>query len=61
MKTRLAIVAFAATLAPTLAKADGAAEVRMAPSEAGRLGAWLIAGPFHSATFADKKKPTPLD
>ena len=36
---------------------EPATEVRIAPSPAGRLGAWLVVGPFRSATFADKTKP----
>lgn len=34
-----------------------ATEVRVATSPAGRLGAWLVVGPYRSATFADKPKP----
>ena len=34
-----------------------ASEVRVTPSESGRIGTWLIAGPFRSATFAERKKP----
>lgn len=37
---------------PTLS----ATEARIAPSRAGALGAWLLVGPFRSATFANKKK-----
>ena len=49
----------AAADAPQPAPAAGAtsAEVRLAPSRQGALGAWLLFGPFHSATWADKKKP----
>jgi poly(3-hydroxybutyrate) depolymerase len=43
-----------------VARADGAAtaEVRIAPAPDGRVGAWLVAGPFHASTFALKKKPS---
>jgi poly(3-hydroxybutyrate) depolymerase len=38
-----------------------ATDVRVALSPAGRLGAWLVAGPYRSATFADKVKPAGPD
>jgi predicted esterase len=31
--------------------------VHLAPAETGRVGVWLVVGPFHSATFSDPKKP----
>ena len=33
----------------------------MAMSPAGRVGAWLVVGPYRSATFADKPKPSGAD
>jgi predicted esterase len=38
-----------------------ATEVRVAPSPNGRLGAWLLLGPYRSATFASKTKPAAPD
>ncbi len=38
-----------------------ATEVRLGMSPAGRLGAWLVVGPYRSATFADKPKPAGSD
>jgi predicted esterase len=38
-----------------------ASDARIAPSPAGRLGAWLVAGPFRSATADLKSKPQTPD
>src|SRR5262245_27702969 len=32
-------------------------EARIAPSPSGRLGAWLVVGPFRSSTWDKKQKP----
>jgi len=59
----LRTMAFAAAIAVigTVARANEVAlapsEARLVPSPDGRVGAWLVAGPFHSSTFAEKKKP----
>jgi predicted esterase len=56
-------VGFAALLAAALVGADArpAANsvegVRVVPAEDGRIGTWLVVGPFRSATFDDRKKP----
>jgi hypothetical protein len=58
------LVAFAA-LASVLGQAARASDtsgphpsqVRIAPAESGRVGVWLVVGPFRSATFAEVKKP----
>ena len=58
-----AIVVSAAALVPALVRADSlpakgrTGEVHIAPAQNGRIGAWLVVGPFHSATFGDRKKP----
>ena len=62
MRIRGAIVGVAAAVVPALVRADAlpvasSDEVRVIPAEDGRVGAWLVVGPFHSATFADRKKP----
>ena len=36
-------------------------EVHLAPSPSGNLGAWLVIGPYRSATFTEKNKPTGPD
>ncbi len=40
---------------------EAATDVRVAFSPAGRVGAWLVVGPYRSATFADKPKPPGAD
>lgn len=47
----------AADAPSTATSSTDAEEARVAPSRHGVLGAWLLLGPFRSATFADKKKP----
>lgn len=51
-----AVLIFGASLASADAPPQAQTEARIAPSAAGALGAWLLVGPFRSATFADKKK-----
>jgi poly(3-hydroxybutyrate) depolymerase len=36
-----------------------ATEVRLAPSSRGRLGAWLLVGPYRSATFGSRARTAP--
>ncbi len=58
LTTLLVPLALRADVPAAASPAALAGEVRLAPAESGRIGAWLVIGPFHSATFADKKKPT---
>ncbi len=69
MKIRAAVVGVGAVLAPAWVQADAPvpaptsaavpAEVQIVPAENGRIGAWLVAGPFHSATFGNAAKKRP--
>ena len=49
--------AIAGPVTPSPATAAAVRRVRIAPSRDGRIGAWLVAGPFKSATNALKTKP----
>ncbi len=63
-RTAALALALAAAFAPALAEAEtssAAPGVRVAPSEDGRVGAWLVAGPYHAWTFSLKKKPVTPD
>ncbi len=56
----IAFAAVATASATTLAdvSASASTDARIALSTDGRVGAWLVSGPYHSSTFPLKKKPT---